>query len=153
MTRLMMRARRGFTLWEMSIVLGIMAVTAGLIVPTLWQRFGDERPAQTGDVIVRLLRDARRVAIDNAQTVSVRVDPVSGLYRVDTTGVAGTGLYADGVLDINAWETLVTDRLRLLYVFRSTGAAFGDTVLVRGSEASVMVSVDPWSGAAIIHAR
>jgi prepilin-type N-terminal cleavage/methylation domain-containing protein len=148
-----MRARRGFTLWEMSITLAIMAVAATLVIPVLTQRFGTEQPPQSGDALMALLRDARRTAILHAQTVSVRVDPATGLYRVDTTGIAGTGLLAEGGLGMSAWETLVTDLPRLQYVFRPTGAAFGDTVVVRGSERTVAISLDPWSGYAILAPR
>jgi prepilin-type N-terminal cleavage/methylation domain-containing protein len=152
MSALRFRARRGFTLWEMSIVLAISAVAAMLVIPA-WSNLGENQAAEAGSVITGLLRDARRVAISNRQTVAVRIDPQTGLYRVDTTGVAGTGLYAEGTLSVNAWETLVTDLTRLTYVFRPSGAAWGDSVVIRGSEATLVVHVNPWSGEPIVYAQ
>jgi len=147
-----MRARRGFTLWEMSIVLAVMAVSALIVIPRLTS-FGDDPPEQTGDAIVTILRDARRAAIERSQTVTVRVDPVTGAYRADSTGIAGTGLLAEGTLDLGTWQTLETQLARLVYAFRPSGAAFGDTVLVRGSDGAVLISVDSWSGVAVADAR
>jgi hypothetical protein len=43
---------------------------------------------------------------------------------------------------------LVTDLPRLQYVFRPTGAAFGDTVIVRGGSLPLTIRIDPWSGVA-----
>lgn len=149
----MMRARRGFTLWEMSIVLGITALVAAVVIPAFGLKFGTDPVAQAGDVIVPLLRDARRTAIDWNQTVTVRVDPASGLYEVDTTGASGTGMYVTGQLELNAWESIQTDLQRLQYVFRPTGAAFGDSVIVRGTGAAALVVVDPWSGVPYVYAR
>src|SRR5262249_54885580 len=102
-----MRARAGFTLWEMAIVLALVALTAALVVPS-WVDFGENTSATPGQPLVALLRDARKVAIDQSQTVSVRVDPTTLLYRVDTTGTNGTGLLIDGTLEMGTYETLET---------------------------------------------
>ena len=45
-------------------------------------------------------------------------------------------------------QSLVSDQPRLQYLFRSTGVAFADTVVVRGGGRPVTVRVDPWSGVA-----
>lgn len=143
----MMRARRGFTLWEMSIVLAITALVAAVVIPAMvGPQFGNDPVPQVGDEIVGLLRDARRAAIDYDQVVTVRVDPTSGNFQVDTTGAYGTGMYSNGQLSLGAYESLVTDLPRLVYVFRPTGAAFGDSVGVRGANGAATVFVDPWSG-------
>jgi prepilin-type N-terminal cleavage/methylation domain-containing protein len=147
-----MMRRSGFTLWEMTIVLALVALTATLVVP-YWVDFGDNPSPTPGDPVIALLRDSRKLAIDNAQTVSVRLDPSTHYYRVDTTGAAGTGLYAEGKLEMGAYETLETDLKRLRYFFRPTGAALGDTVAVRGGEYAIMLAVDPWSGYPVVHAR
>jgi prepilin-type N-terminal cleavage/methylation domain-containing protein len=147
-----MRSRPGFTLWEMAIVLAIMSVGAAIVIPRLTE-FGQTPPPVPGDLVTSVLRDARRAAIARSMTVTIRIDPKSGQYRADTTGIAGTGTLAEGTLDVSMWESLDTDRSRLTFVFRPSGAAFGDTVRVRGSTGTVMVSVDPWSGMPVIHAR
>ena len=149
---LAMRARRGFTLIEMAIILALMAVSAALVIPA-WTDLGATPPPLPGDALVSLLRDARRVAIEQSMTVAVRIDPTSNYFRVDTTGVLGTGLLADGTLEIGAYETLRTDRSRLQFVFRPSGSAIGDTVTVQGNSISAVVTVDAWSGQVAVYAR
>lgn len=139
------RARRGFTLLEMGIVLAIMAVSAMLVAPA-FARMGQGKPPGVGDDIIKLLTDARRIAIQRNETVTLRLDPTSGRYRADTIGVSGSGELGEGTMIFDAQETLVTDSARLVYVFHPTGAAFADTVLVRGAGAAALVSVDAWSG-------
>jgi prepilin-type N-terminal cleavage/methylation domain-containing protein len=146
------RARAGFTLWEMAIVLAIMAVSAVIVIPRLTD-LGAVPPTLPGDAIMAALRDARRAAIERGVTVTLRVDPANGLFRADTTGIEGTGMLAEGSLDVGMWETLITEEPRLVWVFRPSGAAFGDTVRVRGSAGVVLVSVDPWSGVPVADAR
>ncbi len=148
-----MRAhRRGFTLFELAIVLAIMALSASLVVPAL-SRLGQERPQEAAFGLMALLHDARKAAIDRNALVRLRIDPVTGRYRADTTGVAGTGMLAEGTLLLDATETLVTELPRLQFVFRPTGAAFADSVLVRGQGSTVLVAVEPWSGVAGTYAR
>ncbi len=147
-----MRARRGFTLWEMTIVLAIMAVTALLVAPQ-WARLGDAPAAVTGQPILDALRDARRLAITAHQVVALRIDPSSGRYRVDTSGVAGTGLYFEGSLELGALESMESEQPRVQFIFRPTGATYGDTVRVRSANGSVLIAVDPWSGLATSYAR
>jgi prepilin-type N-terminal cleavage/methylation domain-containing protein len=147
-----MRARAGFTLWEMAIVLAIMAVGAALVAPGI-ARLGTDQQRHPAAELLALLRDSRKAAIDRNVVVTLRLDPVSGHFRADTAGVYGSGVLAEGTLQLDATETLSTTAPRLQYVFRSTGAAFGDTVLVRAADRSLMVSVDSWSGVARADAR
>jgi prepilin-type N-terminal cleavage/methylation domain-containing protein len=143
----MMHTRRGFTLWELTMVLIIMAVTATLAAPA-FARLGGDRPDGAADRLMALLTDARKAAIDHHATATLRLDPKSLHYRIDTIGVAGSGVLAEGTLDVGLTQSLVSDQPRVQYLFRSTGAAFADTVVVRGGERLLVVRVDPWSGVA-----
>ncbi|MFI5243936.1 MAG: Tfp pilus assembly protein FimT/FimU, partial [Gemmatimonadales bacterium] len=145
-------ARSGFTLLEMGIVLAVMAVSAMLVVPAI-SRMGQGKPPAIGEDVIKLLNDARKIAIERNETVTLRLDPTTGRYRADTVGVAGSGELGEGTMALGAQETLVTDLPRLVYVFHPTGSAFADTVLVRGTGASALVAVDPWSGVAYASAR
>lgn len=147
-----MIARRGFTLWEIAMVLAIMAVTAAIVVPQ-WTRFGDESEHAPGQVVLNALRDARRLAIESRQIVALRLDPLSGVYQVDTSGVAGSGVFFEGQLELGALESIESDLARVQFVFRPTGATFGDTLTFRTSSGTVMIAVDPWSGVATAYAR
>lgn len=148
----MIRVRSGFTLMEMGIVLAIMAVSAMLVAPAL-ARMGQGKPPGVGDDVIKLLSDARQVAIQRNETVTLRLDPASGRYRADTVGVSGSGELGEGTMTLGAQEVLVTDLPRLVYVFHPTGATRGDTVLVRGAGAAALVAVDSWNGVAYAVAR
>ena len=45
-------------------------------------------------------------------------------------------------------QALVTESERLTWRFRPAGGALGDTVVVRGQEGSLVLSVDRWNGVA-----
>jgi len=129
-----------------------MGMGSRLVAPAL-SRFGTDTPPRSEDRLLTLLADARKAAITHGAQVTLRLDPISGAYRADTTTSVGTGILGEGVLDLAMEERLVTPLPRLTYIFRSTGAAFADTVLVRGTTSSVLVAVDPWSGVAYAAAR
>lgn len=137
---------------EMSIVMAIMAVAASLIAPAL-VKFGQEQPATSADKLLALLHDARETAVDQNLLVTLRLDPTTLAYEADSTGVEGTGTLATGKLDLDASLSLVTDQPRLQYVFQPSGAAFADTVVVRGGDRPLWVGVDAWSGVASAQAR
>ena len=148
MMRRARRARPGFTLWELTMVLMVMAIGATLAAPA-FARFGqDDRPSGAADIMVGLLHDARKASTDFNATVTLRIDPKTLKYEVDTSGVNGYGVLAKGTLDLGLSETLVTDQARLQYIFRPTGASFADTVVVHGGAMPRVIRVDPWSGVA-----
>lgn len=128
-------------------VLLVMAIAATLAAPA-FARFGNEQPSGAADLMIGLLHDARKAAIDHNATVTLRLDPKTLNYRVDTSGVNGAGQLAIGKLDLGLTQTLATDLPRLQYIFRPTGASFADTVVVHGGDRPLIVRVDPWSGVA-----
>lgn len=148
----MTRRRRGFTLWETALVLAVLAVTLVLAAPALGD-FGAQKAPTDADALLALLRDSRREAVHINALVALRMDPTTGRYRIDTTGVHGMGRMTEGTLDLGGATTLVTDLARLQFLFQPTGAAFADSVGVRGPSGTVMVTVDPWSGVARADAR
>ncbi len=144
--------RSGFTLWELTMVLLVMSIAATLAVPA-FARLGSEQPAGGADALLGLLHDARKAAITFNGTSTLRVDPKTLKYQLDTSGVNGFGTLATGVLDLGMTRTLATDQPRLQYVFRSTGAAFADTAVIRGGDVPLIVRVDAWSGIARADSR
>jgi prepilin-type N-terminal cleavage/methylation domain-containing protein len=152
MTRTSRVATAGFTLWELTMVLLVMAIGAALVAPA-FARLGTEQPSTAADKIIGLLRDSRKVALDHDVTSTLRLDPKTLSYRLDTSGVGGTSPFASGVLDMGLTETLASDQSRLNFVFRPTGAAFADTVVVRGGDVPWIVRVDSWSGVARADSR
>jgi prepilin-type N-terminal cleavage/methylation domain-containing protein len=141
--------RAGYTLWELTMVLLVMAIAATLAAPA-FARLGSDQPAGGADAMLGLLRDARKAAVEFNADVTLLLDPKTLDYALDTSGVNGSALFARGTLDLGGGGTqsLVTDQPRLQYVFRATGAAFADTVVLRGGRVPLVVRVDPWSGVA-----
>jgi len=139
--------RRGFTLWELTMVLLVMAIAATLAAPA-FARLGADQPPGGADAVLGLLRDARRAAITYDADVTLRLDPRTLEYAMDTSSVDGAGPLGSGVLELGPAQSLATDQPRLQYVFRATGATFADTVVVRGGRVPLVVRVDPWSGIA-----
>ncbi|MCX5756691.1 MAG: prepilin-type N-terminal cleavage/methylation domain-containing protein [Gemmatimonadetes bacterium] len=148
-----MRAvRRGFTLWEMALVLAVLAISLLLAAPAIGN-FGLTRPRGDAEPLLDLLRTARGEAVFASAIVAVRLDPTSGAFRVDTTGVHGMGTYAAGHIDLGGATVFVSDLDRLQFLFQPSGASFADSVAVRGPGGTQMVKVDPWTGVARAEAR
>jgi prepilin-type N-terminal cleavage/methylation domain-containing protein len=139
--------RTGFTLWELTMVLLVMAVATTLAAPA-FARLGAEQQTRGADRVIALLRDARKASLEFDAIVTLRLDPKTLKYQVDTSTVAGVGTLAAGMLDLGSSETLVSEQPRLLYLFRPTGSAIADTVVVRGGEVPLVIRVDQWSGVA-----
>ena len=140
-----MRTRRGFTLWEIATVLLILAIVATLTAPA-YVKLGSERDQTSADMLLKLLRDTRSLAIHHAVEATLIIDPETGHYRVDSTSSFGSGRVAEDTLRFAATEGLESDLPRIRYVFRSTGAGFGDSVTVRGADSTRVILIDIWSG-------
>lgn len=128
-------------------VLLVMAIAATLAAPA-FARFGAEQPSRGADQLIGLLRDSRKAALDFNATVTLRIDPKTLKFQVDTMSPAGGGKLAEGVLELGMQERLESPLPRLTYVFRPGGATFGDTVVVRGGNVALVVRVDAWNGVA-----
>ena len=146
------RVRRGFTLWELVVVMVVLAITLGVGVPA-YVRFGAASATTPTDELLDLLRDARASAVRLRATVALVVDPKSGAFRLDTITAAGAGPLRADTLSLDVRRALATDSARLRYLFRPTGAAFGVTVRMRGPAGDRLVVVDAWNGMARADAR
>ena len=69
-----LRARRGFTLWEMAMVMVILAVLTAIAVPALVS-FGADRPRSSTDLLLDLVNESRRVAIRHNVMTTLIIDP------------------------------------------------------------------------------
>jgi len=144
--------RTGFTLWELTMVLLVMAIAATLAAPAL-ARFGTEQPPGGADAMLALLRDTRKAAIQFNARATLRLDPKTLKFEVDTSGPFGMASLAQGTLDLGMSSSIATDQPRLQFVFEPTGAAFADTAVVNGGQIPLIVRVDPWSGVARADSR
>ncbi|GJG85044.1 hypothetical protein tb265_02250 [Gemmatimonadetes bacterium T265] len=143
--------RGGFTLWELVVVLALLAVTLGVVVPA-YVRFGaaGTRPV---DALAATLRAARETAIRTGTTVTLVLDPATGAYRVDTAGVTGAATLRTDTLDADARGTIDADSARLRWTFRPTGAALADPVRLRAPGGARVLVVDAWNGVPRVEAR
>ena len=75
-------SRAGYTLIEMGVVIGLIALFAAMILPALahW-RAGDEYRSFPGRLL-RFVAKAKQDAIDNKQSRSIGVDPTTGEFRI-----------------------------------------------------------------------
>ena len=139
------RRRSAFTLWEIATVLLVLAIVATLTAPA-FVSLGAEKDRTSMDVLLKLLRDTRTLAIEHSVEASLIIDPETGHYRVDTTSSFGSGRVAEDTLRFAAAEGLESTLPRIRYLFRPTGAGFGDSVAVRGSDSTRLIILDTWSG-------
>ena len=130
----------------------IIAISATLAAPA-FVRLGADKTLTSADLLMKLLHDTRAVAIRHGVETTLVIDPKSGHFRVDTASTAGTGPVAEDTLHFGATESLETNLPRLRYVFRATGAAFADSVIVHSADSTRLVMVDGWSGVAYAKAR
>ena len=131
-------------------VMVILAVLTGIAVPAM-VKLGEDRPRTSTDLLLDLINDTRRIAIRHNVFATLTINPESGHFRVDTVGSNGVGMAVEDTLDIGVSEAIESELPRLRYMFRATGAAFGDTVVVRGADSTRLLTVDRWTGVA--HAR
>jgi prepilin-type N-terminal cleavage/methylation domain-containing protein len=148
------RARRGFTLLEVAVVLAITVIGSLLVLPR-WNRpvavdvagadalLDDDTP---GTLLARALVTARGHAIAWRQVVTVRLDVPNRTMRADTSGAAGSGVWYEGPLPLAAGESLEPGDLLTSVTFHPSGAAFGPSLRVRHGEGWVAVDLDALSG-------
>ncbi len=136
--------RHGFTLAEVVVVLALLGVMAAVAVPAFTRLdAADDATRAAGDV-VRVLRAARRTALERAVTTTVVVDPTGDHYWTslgDSAGDRDSGTFAfpPGV-------ALLGPEPRAQFVFQPTGSATADSLVVRGPEHTALVTVDRWTG-------
>jgi prepilin-type N-terminal cleavage/methylation domain-containing protein len=143
----------GHTLWEVLLVLALIGVVATIAAPALGfvGRPDDALTETTRDVVVVLNR-VRLTALERGTAIELRLDPTNGrvwLFAVDTDSlrvIGATTLPRASTVGGGA-------RSRVRFRFTPAGAAFGDTLVLRGSGVTRRISVDPWTGGAYVATR
>ncbi|MEW6682433.1 MAG: GspH/FimT family pseudopilin [Nitrospirota bacterium] len=83
------RAIAGYTLMEVTLVVGIMAVLAAIAWPLTTDLLDRATLATTAETIRGEIRKAQRQAHASGQALELRVDPRAGSYIVGPTGGPG----------------------------------------------------------------
>jgi prepilin-type N-terminal cleavage/methylation domain-containing protein len=145
--------RRGFTLIEMVLVLIIIGVVFAMVVPAIGSIGRDPEEGKPWKEIADLLRSSRQLALENAVTVKLVMDPLNGYFRIDSNGARGAGLVEEGQLDVGLNMSIYADSSRARFAFRPDGSAFSDSLIIRSSGFETKLHVDPFSGQVKIEER
>jgi prepilin-type N-terminal cleavage/methylation domain-containing protein len=175
------RGRAGFTLVEVVVVLLILALGAAIAVPALLAPREDADIDAATRRIELLFQLARDSAVRGGVPIAVTIDSATGGVWLAPVHETDDGMYATtspanlrppGLLaaaaaslaggaagsagageDIGLPGTvrLELTRARARFVFAPAGAAFGDSLLLRAGAAVRLVSLDPWTGHALVH--
>ena len=161
-TRARRAVRGGFTLIELVVVLLLVAVATAVTVPAFLAEPEQEDldiATQRIDLLLRLARDS---AVHIGMPVTVSIDSVSGTAwlvtgtHADMPGdggrTAGSVHAAPGAsLDLPPSVTMQLAGARARFRFIPGGAAFGDTILLSSGGVARAITIDPWTGDAIVY--
>lgn len=145
--------RRGFTLVEMVMAFGILALGTALAVPAFMRMVQEDDLTRATRSVESLFRIARDSAIAAGRPVTVVVDSVSGLVWLDVPRRPGEEL--EGALtrplDVASLELPGTVRMevpaaRTRFTFAASGQAFGEHILLSSPLGSRLVTLDRWTG-------
>ena len=69
------RARSGFTLFELMVVLGLLVAISAIVTPTLVSEMRNNRVYESGEAVREVLAESRRLAIDSGIDYQFRYEP------------------------------------------------------------------------------
>jgi prepilin-type N-terminal cleavage/methylation domain-containing protein len=167
--------RAGFTLIELMAVMLIIALATSLAVPAFRDYFRQDDMTEATDRMRALFQLARDSAVRSGLPVTVVIDSISGLVwldapvppaldeeialpqtmaapRLSTPGFAVPGTLRGDVfvqgesIELPPTVLMELTRARALFAFQPTGRVFADTVYLRASMRTVLITADRWTG-------
>lgn len=136
---------RGHTLIELTVVIAVIGLMAGVAVPALRGAREPDGARRAAGELAALLRRARAEAVQRGAVVTVVLDPQAARAWV-AVGDADAAPLREDSLAVGAAVALDAAAPRVTYTFLPTGTAFAEPVLVRDAGSAVLVRVDPWTG-------
>lgn len=138
-------SRSGFTLFELLLALGLVAVLTAIVVPPLWQGMQSRRLAdESVSIVMNGLREARRKAI---------VDGVPCLYWLESDSNLQSIQLVDGSRPVQSWRLAPSIRLEVepanrskSIVFQPDGSCNGFEVRLSGAITTRTIQVDHLTG-------
>lgn len=146
----------GHTLWEMLLVLGLLAVIAAIVAPAIGfvRSAADESEvARTSRSLAAVLGEARLLALEHGSPVDLLLDPAAGRVWMVSRGLDEQRIGTAQQLELPPGVTLLADGARVRFSFDAAGTATPAGITVRGATSGQRVTVDPWSGAADVQPR
>lgn len=167
--------RPGFTLIELMATMLIIALATALAVPAFREYFRQDDLTEATDRMKALFQLARDSAVRSGLPVTVVIDSISGLVwldapvppaidqevalpqstaprRMTTPGFATPSTLRGDVfvpgesLELPQTVQMELTRARALFAFQPTGRVFADTVYLRASMRTVLITADRWTG-------
>lgn len=134
----------GTTLVEILVVLALLGIVAGVVTPALPRVTSDPAERAAGSVL-ELLRATRNRALREGQQYEVIVTPRERrMWVMREAADSGAQATLAGSISDDVRVDAASDRIR--FVFPSAGVAADDSLVVRSSERSIVILVDPWTG-------
>ncbi len=137
------RARRGFTLIEMLLVIVIAGLLMGVAIPT-FLKFSDKSALRSAAVAVSSMHARAKVAaIQRGRTTRLKMSAANNTMWVVSTNAAGTGLDTIGKvenLNTRFGITFTTTRDSLTFTPRGIGFETSGTtiILLKGTKADTL---------------
>jgi general secretion pathway protein H len=142
----------GFTLLELLIVLGIMAVAAVFAMPLAKRPAGDAVLVATAHKLANDMRIARASAIRDNREQTLTID--LGRRRFWVNGLTGASAIADGIaVDFVTVQTEQLSNRQGRLRFFVDGSATGGNVILRGGGRVMAVKLDWMTGHASVTRR
>lgn len=156
--------RAGFTLVELVVVLLLVAVATAVTVPAFLEEPQRDDLAIATERIDLLLRLGRDSAVRAGQPVTVSIDSITGTAwlvtgREDEQPSDGSTVRRAGALHVVPGQSLdlpPSVRLqvasaRARFRFIPGGVSFGDTIVLHAGTAARTITVNPWTGDALVY--
>jgi len=165
------RLRSGFTLIELMVVFGILAIATAVAVPAFRSLLLDDDLTAATRRLEALFQLARDSAIRGGEPVTVVMDSMSGNVWLDVPAVSepfaepdaglefriGTALPSSGAMfaekpdsgeSLSLPSTVRIDlgRARARFTFAPNGAAYADTLVLRSSLGERHITLNRWTG-------
>jgi prepilin-type N-terminal cleavage/methylation domain-containing protein len=136
---------RGFTLVELVVVLLLLGLLSAAVAPAL-RTVAERTPAQHArEEIVALLASARRSALEQASTATLRLNTASLAWRL-TVNSATKATATDGRLLLPAGTTLSDADGRVTARFYPDGTVDAEPVVASAAGVTEIVRLDRWTG-------
>lgn len=144
--------RRGFTLVELIVVLGILSIVTAIVAPSLFSNVRPTDLEQSASELARLVSRARALAVEQGTTSHLTFVPRERRYVLQfTLGTRDSTLTSP--LQIAPAVVLDDARPRIAVRFDAIGRATPERLVLRSGDRLALVSVDPWSGLASVAQR